>query len=321
MEQEQVQEIIDCLGGSREKFYYHKDRYALMLLSYIAGSGMSIRDIKQSRFKKLLDKPFVKKILQHNGCSTLTRDMLNVFWPNQYSCYLLTLDSWGTGGDWSRFEAQTSRSGWNLVLQLNFSQQHNEVYQRLVKPGKYHPFEDEYHPIAKCGRLHTLAWARIDLDLERDEALIEEIQTDWIRLAKKSVKVATAIKKGDVRKPRYLPWYLKNMGCDVQALSQYVEQELRTHSEMWEEAMLASAIHFLRDKVGISRIFYHSFESGYTLKRITGRKPPRSLYTKLPARFCFEPSSEAPGFLIEKQNRKIVSAVKKGNFHFYQLIM
>ncbi len=321
MKQKQVQEIIDCLGGSREKFYYHKDRYALMLLSYIVGSGMSIRKIKQSKFKKLLEKPFVQKILQQSGYSILTQERINAFWPNQYSCYLLTLDKWGTGGDWSRFGAQTSRSGWNLVLQLNFSAQHNNVYQRLVKPGKKHPFEDEWHPIAKNGGRHTLAWARIDLDMERDEALIEEIQTDWIRLALKSMKAAIAIERGNIRKPRYLPRYLEMLGCDAQALSRYVEEELKTHMEIWEEAMLASTISLLREEVGISKIYYHSFESGYTLKRISGRKPPRSIYTRLPARFCFEKTSEAPGFLTEKQNRKIVSTIKNGSFQFYKLTM
>lgn len=321
MKQKHVQEIIDCLGGSREKFYYHKDRYALMLLSYVVGSGMSIREIKQSKFKKLLDKPYVQKILQQKVYSVLTRERINAFWPKQCTCYLLTLDKWGTGGDWSRFGAQTSRSGWNLVLQLNFSAQHNRLYQRLVKPGQYHPFENACHPIAKNGGRHTLAWARIDLDLERDEALIEEIQTDWIRLALKSVKAAIAIESGVIRRPNYLPRYLNGLGCDAQALSRYVEEELKKHVEVWEEAMLASSIYLLREEIGIGKIYYHSFESGYTLKRISGKKPPRSLYTRLPARFCFEKTPEAPSFLTEKQNRKIVRTIKNGNFQFYKLTM
>ncbi|MBT2971011.1 MAG: hypothetical protein B6D72_16935 [gamma proteobacterium symbiont of Ctena orbiculata] len=27
----------------------------------------------------------------------------------------------------------------------------------------------------------TLAWARLDVDLERNEVLIEEVQSDWVR--------------------------------------------------------------------------------------------------------------------------------------------
>jgi hypothetical protein len=76
----------------------------------------------------------------------------------------------------------TSRRGFNLVLQLNFSSRHDEPYRKLVDPDDYRPFELGGHPVAK-GALHTLAWSRLDIDLNTGEALIEEIQTDWIREA------------------------------------------------------------------------------------------------------------------------------------------
>ena len=43
------------------------------------------------------------------------------------------------------------------------------------------------HPVLAPGERpyfrETLAWARIDLDLVSSEALVEEIQSDWVRCA------------------------------------------------------------------------------------------------------------------------------------------
>ncbi len=320
MEKDQIQEIIECLPKGRTKFYYFKDRYALMLLSYFIGKGMTIREIKNSPYKRLVDKPIIQKILQNTGCSTLTPKELGSFWPEHYHCYLLTLSKWGDRKRWSRFHNQTSRPGWNLVLQLNFSAQHNKSYNRLINPRDLHPFQSHGHPIATDGH-HTLAWARIDMDLDKDEALIEEIQTDWIRLAIKSRKVITAYENCATPRRRYLPRCVKGLGCDAKALSMYLEGELKSHMRIWEEAILTSAIWFLKEEIGIKDIFYHTFDFGCRLKRISGSKPPRSLYTNLPDRFCFKKTNQGPTFLMQKNNRKMTDLIKNKDPQFYSLVI
>ena len=67
--------------------------------------------------------------------------------------------------------------------------------------------------------------------------------------------------------------------------------------------MLAATIWFLREEIGISRIYYHTHEYGAQLKRIRWGLPPRSLYTSLPRRFCFERTEEAPEFLVRYATR------------------
>jgi hypothetical protein len=309
---------MDCLHTGRIKFYYFKDRYALMLLSYIVGEGKAIRDVKESRFGRLIQKPMVQKIIKAAGDGRMTAGTLDSVWPEAYHCYRLTHGIWGDCDRHARFYNQTSRPGWNLVLQLNFSGRHNSAYYRMLKPRKPHPFHSYSHPIAGKGE-HTLAWARIDMDLNTDEALIEEIQTDWIRKAIWSKKYLAAFEKSSSSKPRYIPGYVKNLGCDSRALSQYLEETLKPHMRIWDEAMLASALWFLKEEIGIGKIYYHTFTFGCQMKRITGSRPPRSLYTKLPDRFCFKKTNLAPSFLMQKNNRKILTLIKKHDPQFYVL--
>lgn len=70
-----------------------------------------------------------------------------------------------------------------------------------------------------------------------------------------------------------------------------------------------AAMVFLRDELGLRRIYYQTAESGPLLKRIGGMTPPLSLYTDLPRRFCFQKTSEPPAFI--EQDRHAVSAMKQ----------
>lgn len=318
MKLNEITEIMACLPAGRTKFYYFKDRFALMLLRYVVGEGKSIRDLKASRFNRLMGKPMVNKAIKAIGKGRLAADALASIWPEDYHCYRLTLGIWGDRDKDARFYNQTSRPGWNLVLQLNFSGRHNRACNRMLKPGKPHPFHTYGHPIAGKGE-HTLAWARMDMDLDTDEALIEEVQTDWIRRALWSRKYLTAYERCSSSKPRYVPGYVKNLGCDATALSQYIDGTLKPHMRIWDEAMLASAIWFLKEEIGIGRIYYHTFKFGCRLKRITDAKPPRSLYTRLPDRFCFRKTNRAPSFLFRKNNRKTIDLIRHHDPQFYLL--
>jgi hypothetical protein len=257
--------------------------------------------------------------LKHTGSGELTQREINAFWPAEYQCYLLTIGSWGDRAGWTRFYNQTSRPGWNLVLHLNFSGAHNDDYYRLLKPREPHPFQCYAHPMAGDG-YHTLAWARIDLDLDSGEALIEEIQSDWIRMAIEIWQDAAAYGHGANAGRRDASRYAQRLDCSVDALSKYLREILGPHIRLWDEAMLASAIWFLKEQIGIHTIYYHTYELGYRLKRISGSKPPRSLYTTLPEKFCFKKTHRVPAFLKKKNNRMQARLLERhSEFRFHIL--
>ena len=82
---------------------------------------------------------------------------------------------------------------------------------------------------------------------------------------------------------------------------QQYREALRPYAKVWDEAMLTAALCFIRRELGIRDVFYHSYDTGNRLKGIERYyhlgKPPRYLYTELPKKFCFVPTSEAPDFL------------------------
>lgn len=279
----EVKEIIECLPKGKTRFYYFKDRYALLLLSLAMGSETSKQEIRQSGFSRLLDKEIVKQALSNCGGRRIPVDAFDALWPDTYECYFLSLGLWG-----SRFSVwnQTSRKGYNLVLQLNFSSKHDAPYSKLIDPNAERPFEYFGHPVAESS--HTLAWARMDIDLGAGEALIEEIQTDWIRYAL-SARRRAAQAAGTI------DFFGTTMQKD--RVIRYVDSILRYHEQTWDEAMLSATLWFLRRELGVRTVYYHTHRSGSALKRISYRLPPRSIYTRLPRRFCFAQTDQRPGFL------------------------
>lgn len=292
MEKHLMNEIIECLPKGRTKYFYHKDRYALMLLSYQIGQGMTVADLKKSHLKGLLQKPQVKKILAGLSDGFVEARSLENYWADDIKPFLLTLGRWG---GYERDWQQTTRRGYNLVVQLNFSNAHDSVYRDLVKPGRDVMLNYGAHPVLKPCRSdifrETLAWARLDIDFDTNEVLIEEIQSDWVRKAKAMMLDAQKYCDDDNLFSDW--WDVEGKASNV---IKYVKQELLPYTKMWDEAVLAATIDFVRNELGISRVYYHSFESGPALKCIDGNSP-RNLYTKLPKRFCFEKTDESPMFL------------------------
>lgn len=273
MRLEEAKEIIACLPAGKTRFYYFKDRYALLLLGLFVESPKAKRDVKASGLGRLLEKPTVRAAIRRATPPLLSAEVFEGYWPGDYECYLLTLGTWGSK---NRHRDQVSRPGYNLVLQLNFSSRHDEPYTRLLQPDERHPYEYSLHPV-NGKQLRTLAWSRLDVDLDAGEALIEEIQTDWIRGALSDRRLADQRADDNVVR--------------------YVDEVLAPHIPVWDEAMLAATIWFLRRELGISTIFYHTYESGAALKRIRYGRPPRSVYTRLPRKFCFAETASKPSFL------------------------
>ena len=294
-----LEEVIACLPRERTRYYYFKDRYALMLLSNQVGEGMTVAELKKSRLNSLLQKPQVKKFLSAVSNGYVDATSLDSYWPDDYQPFVLTVGRWG-GKDISW--QQTTRKGYNLVVQLNFSNAHDSLYRSLVKPARGAVLNYWGHPVfkPKSGKTfrETLAWARLDIDFDTDEVLIEEIQSDWVREARDLLQDAQACcDKGE----NFLDWI--NVQGKAENIVKYVKQVLMPYLKIWDEAVLAATLSFVRNELGISRVYYHSYESGPELKCING-STPRYLYTALPKRFCFDKTGESPVFLQKDRRFK-----------------
>lgn len=293
----QLEEILACLKGERTLFRYQRDAYALALLRDYIGVGMSIAELRQSAYAKLLQKPLVKQALAMAGKAALKPVHLDWVIAQQTNLnFVLTLASWGTERNSERQYKQLSRTGYHLVLQLNFANDHQQQYSRWVKEASPAEFSSWGHPVVKTGRYETLAWVRIDLDFAANQALIEEIQSDWVRQVKSEWR------------QQYYP-----------QLNEYREQVLKPYAQIWEEAALAAAIRLIRHDLGISEIFYNSFETGNLMKGIRNHQPPRSLYCELPQKFAFKLTHEVPKFLQDLRHTQQVLRKQKQGATWYKL--
>ncbi len=284
MDQDTISFVRSSLSQGRTVFYDFPDRYAFMLLeAAMREDEVEISSLKKGPFRSLLKKPIVRDFLGAHGRSVVRRKDLQSAWSGEVQAYRLTL------GNWPRFEEkpdqrwdQITRRGWNLVLQLNFSMSHTRELEKFVPTWRDH-IGTPYHPIAGKGEL-TLAWARIDLDLETREALIEEIQSDWIQDVAYNVEVRSN---------------------EVERWKEYQRECLKPIAKRWPDTILTAAIWFLVQEIGIRSLFYHTFESGQKLKQIGANLPPRSIYTDLPRRFCFEETHNGPLFIRDTARKEL----------------
>ena len=305
-------EIIACLPKQRTVYRYCNDEYAARLLApKLSSTGTPVREIRASRWGRLLDRKPVAAVLRHCGAATLCdHDLLGMPRENDRA-YVLTLGLWGwRRGDRSYY--QTSRSGVNLVLQINFDQEHDKTYQRVARPVSKTDLNFASHPVCKRGRT-TMAWVRLDLDLATGQALIEEVQNDWLRGAVTArTAAARAIKNG---RPGEVIWGIG----PAKGVKPYCDYVLKNHANDWAEVALSAAVGFLVDEIGISQIWYHDSDSGARLKRIKWSKPPRSIYTSLPRSFCFEKTHQAPWFIVSTAPKDIRRRMKRGQETFWHM--
>lgn len=303
MEKAQVELIRKCLEGKRKVFRYAPDSYAIQLLKDYIGDGMGIGALRRSPYAKLLNKPIVAEALAMAGSGQLEiwhlEAVLAKYREHTPLNFILTLDEWGSDDKEDRHWKQTVRTGYELVLQLNFANDHQQHFKALIRTEHSAPFSYHGHPVRQDGELETLAWARIDLDFTTNQALIEELQSDWVK--------NVADKEQD--------W---NYGADN--MQQYREV-FKPYAKVWDEAILTAALCLIRRDLGIREVFYHSFDTGNRLKGIERYyehgKPPRYLYTELPKKFCFAKTSEAPDFL--KQVRYVHYLQRHGKAQWFKL--
>jgi hypothetical protein len=285
-----VDALLRAEGSAPFFFPYRKDDYALHLLLLGIGGGQSISMLRQGPFRRLLEKPPVRRALAHAANGVLKpRDLESS--GEEREVFLVTLARWGgkRPRDWSSSYYQTSRPGQNLVVQLNFPESHDRAYRRLVEPGANHPFASSAHPVRQTEPF-TLAWARLDVDLDAGEVLVEEVQCDWVREARSFRTYAEEwLAEG---KPAHLPFAWWHTGTAPKILA-YLDRILSRYADSWAECMLSAAIAFAYERLGLRRVYFHTFEGGNLMKRMRS-EPPRSLYTELPERFCFRKTTAAP---------------------------
>ncbi|MEM9622661.1 MAG: hypothetical protein AAF993_13495 [Pseudomonadota bacterium] len=181
MDKQDIEFVRAALPSGRTVFYDFPDRYAVLLLTrYLQQGEAAVSELKKSHLAPLLNRPLVKQVLADTGRATLVASDFRDAWPDRVDGYRLTLDIWpGSSDKPQRAWHQVTRLGHSLVLQLNLPASHKRALARNIDNWQRYTNE-AFHPVAPPDEL-TLAWARIDLDLNRSEALIEEIQSDWIR--------------------------------------------------------------------------------------------------------------------------------------------
>ena len=280
MDRDAIELIRAVLPTGRSLYHDFQDRYAGLLLAHaVSPDGTAIAEVKRSHLAPLLRKPVVQGYLATLGRSTVYPDDFAALWGNAVDAYRLALTTWPRlTRKPDRARDQITGRGWSLVLQVNVSNEHVRTLDEHAD-GWESWNRPSAHPRA-FGRELTLGWARLDIDLDRGEALVEEIQSDWVRNA---------------------PYIAERSASPGWA--RYVEQHLRPKAKRWAEVTLTAALWFLLEEIGVDVIFYHTHASGLRLKRIRYGAPPRSLYSDLPRRFCFRLTHNGPGFVRDSRDR------------------
>jgi len=264
MNNEEIRYIKRCIDTPLT-FQYSEGTFAKILLDYATENEQKIADIKKTKFGYLLNKPSIKKIVAQCGNGLLNKDLLK-----EKNCIYY----------------QVSRPQKSLVLQVNFGGDHDSIFYSLFAKKHRQFFNCDLH--AGHAKRNSLGWIRIDLDLELGEALIEEVQTDWMKTVyelRSELKDENSSHPLVVKRPRACASYVNYM------LARY---------KAWDEILLSSAIRFLKEEIGLNTIWYHTFEGGKFYKMMPDYSlPPKSLYTTLPKKMGFELVNEIPKILME----------------------
>ena len=284
------------------------------------GEDRAIPELKRSPLGKLLNRPLVKPFLANSRGEMLRRDdlypvaeaepelsgadmtpakaaALAVAFNEIWRDYTIRFGTWGGDRTWYY---QVSRPGHNLVLQMSFPSDHAELAGRFWRPGMRRDFEYDLHPVQTRGA-PTLAWVRLDIDLEKGIALVEEIQSDWLRLVVQKIRTM----KHDAGNSRELELHVA-----------YLKGLETRYSKEWPRATMLAALKFLRVECGCHSVYLHTPESNKGLKHAGG---PRSLYTSLPKYFCFELTEEVPPFLERVRRADLKRLRRKHKYLFWRL--
>ena len=307
MDTKLLNEVIECLPKDKTHFRYFEGAYAPKLLALLMPQEVLIADAKKSSYAKLLQTKLLKPLIAHSGDGRLRKEQVSSVWQEPSLPFLLSASRWDGRKDWKW--NQVSRRGENLVLQLNLPKQHEHLFRQWLAPKDEYSFNWSYgHPVQRKKSSatffrETLAWARIDLDFDNNEALIEEVQSDGARKMQSLAKrfMACGCRKCQQRM-NYIHWF-------------------NPYGKLWSEAMLMATVDFLKNEIGVEHIYMHTDRSGWKLKHMSEDcKAPKSLYSVLPKKFVFKRICGAPLFLREtKQYQKLIKTHPDIDFHYLSL--
>ncbi len=324
MDPKEIALIRRCLP-ERMAFPYYPDRESAWTLAQALPGDMKVAAVKQTPAAKLLTRPLIKPLVAGGGGLLRQRDVLalahadramnwsglspvasaglETIYAERWLDFELTLTRWGTKDD--RTASQISRPGGNLVLQLGFPSEHAQLMGRYLARDARKDYEFGGHPIRTDGR-PTLAWARLDIEMATGTALIEEVQTDWLRFVREDVEHMQS------RTPR----------SRALARTEAYDARLRArYDKTWSRVLMLAALMLLREELGCREVFMHTSETGAVLKNIRGRLPPQSLYTSLPKWFGFTQGEDAPAFLHRPCRRALARLAHKGKLGFWHLAL
>ena len=300
MEKEYATDILACLPHTRSQFEYFSDYYVVQLLNYAIEERASIAQLRRSKLSRLLNNPILKHVLSNAGDGVISSERL---WPalaHSPEKFLLTVGLWG--GEKERCWHQTSRNGYNLVLRLNFNSGHDQQFRRLMAPITNCAFNGYSHPVLgpkeRSYFRETLAWARLDVDLESGQALVEEIQSDWVRRVKDTERRLKRWEASSRPKTEPKRFWIPSCETTPEQAREYIDKVFTPFRNIWDQAMLSAVLHFVIDELGLDDLWYHTWQTGSALKGIEmDWAPPRSLYSRLPRQFCFGETSDMPVML------------------------
>lgn len=308
-----VNAIVRQQGAAGIPYPYFRDKFALMRAAWEAGDGLSVRDAKRSPIAGLLQRPLLQAHCARSG--HISADAMRQLISAQPTEWTLrrNLGVYGIADD--HFSAQTSRPGFNLVLRLDFDRTQVQQALRLGLHRTVARLENWNHMKADEG--YNLSWTRIDMDWDTGEALIEELQNDWLRRAKALIGEQTAWKHAEHQ--RRQEWKRTT------GLQRYHAEQLAPLENAWAEMTLCATLEFLRDGLGLHTVYMHSAQSGAIVKEIYGQ-PPRYLYDDIPRKFCFTMADKPPVFLARAWTQDMRGDDKRhlrkmGQFKFWKMAL
>lgn len=306
---------------SEMPFPYWPGREAAWLLHAAMPQEATVADLRRGAQGRWLSRAPVAEVVAASGGRLTRADIAAVALPpdgQQLSAagevglrsvlqgwrdYTLSLDAWPgerfPDDDWQW--NQTSRRGHSLVVQVNFPGAHARLMAQHLPKHARQKFEFSQHPV-RGRNSPTMAWVR--MDIEGDEALIEEVQSDWFRA------VAWRAETLARHEPR---------SRELRSLKTYEARLTEAYKRGWEKVALLAALTLLRGEFGVRRVFLHRPETGVKLKSIYGTPPPRSIYTALPKAFGFGLTRDAPGFLERPQKKTLAKLRNSGGPIFWDL--
>lgn len=303
-------------------FPYYADRESPWLLAKRMPHQARVADLKTGSLGRFLDRPLVKPVVAASGGVLRRADVAAAAYADvmadtadtnaalagvlaafdeEWHDFELSFAGWAVGA--MSYGSQMSRAGGNLVVQLGFPSTHAALMGKYLSNDTRKAFEYSCHPVRATGR-PTLAWARVDV--EGETALIEEVQSDWLRFA------AARVRQMELYDPR---------SRHLKSLKTYEAGLRARYEKMWPKAMMTATLGILVDLLGVREIYMHTPEGGASLKRIHGRQPPVSLYTKLPKAFGLEPTDSAPAFLKRERRRDLTRLKQSGAPVFWRLTL